>query len=112
MPFSLMYGSKAVIPVEIGIPTHLTMLIREEENEDELCLNMDLLQERREAVAIREAKYKTKMEQYYNQKVRLMSFKPDEYVFQRDEDNRVENQGKLKPVRFHKIQVHSGNYAK
>ncbi|GKD78692.1 reverse transcriptase domain-containing protein, partial [Tanacetum coccineum] len=48
-PFSLTYGSEAVIPAEIGIPTHRTMMIREDENEDELWLNMDLLQERREA---------------------------------------------------------------
>nr|GEZ83041.1 hypothetical protein [Tanacetum cinerariifolium] len=41
---------------------------REDENEDELRLNMDLLQERREAATTREAKYKTKMEQYCNQK--------------------------------------------
>ncbi|GJR91004.1 reverse transcriptase domain-containing protein, partial [Tanacetum coccineum] len=67
-PFNLTYGSEAVIPVEIGMPTHRTMMIREGENEDELHLNMDLLQEMREAVAIREAKYNTKMEQYYNQK--------------------------------------------
>ncbi|GJU57328.1 reverse transcriptase domain-containing protein [Tanacetum coccineum] len=61
---SLTYGSEAVIPVEIGMPTHRTMMIREDENENEneLRLNMDLLQERREAAAIREAKYKTKME--------------------------------------------------
>ncbi|GJX96063.1 reverse transcriptase domain-containing protein [Tanacetum coccineum] len=96
-PFSLTYESEAVIPAEIGMPTHRTMMIREDENEDELRLNMDLLQERREAVAIREAKYKTKMEQYYNQKVRPTSFKPDEYVFQRNEANRVEDQGKLGP---------------
>nr|GFA33370.1 hypothetical protein [Tanacetum cinerariifolium] len=51
------------------------MMIREDENKEELCLNMDLLQEKREAAAIREAKYKTKMEQYYNQKhfLRLMA---------------------------------------
>ncbi|GKD93358.1 reverse transcriptase domain-containing protein [Tanacetum coccineum] len=96
-PFSLTYGSEAVIPAEIGMPTHRTMMIREDENENELRLNMDLLQERREAVAIRKAKYKTKMEQYYNQKVRPMSFKPDEYVFRRNEANRVEDQGKLGP---------------
>ncbi|GJX84939.1 reverse transcriptase domain-containing protein [Tanacetum coccineum] len=78
---SLMYGSEAIIPAEIGMPTHRNMMIREDENKDELRLNMDLLQEIREASAIREAKYKTKMEQYYNQKVRPMSFKPDEYVF-------------------------------
>ncbi|GKD64127.1 reverse transcriptase domain-containing protein [Tanacetum coccineum] len=51
---------------------------KEDENEDELRLNMDLLQEKREDVAIREARYKTKMEQYYNKIVRATSFKPDE----------------------------------
>nr|GEV72907.1 hypothetical protein [Tanacetum cinerariifolium] len=94
-PFSLTYGSEVVIPAKIGMPTHRTMMIREDENEDELHLNMDLLQERRKPAAIREAKYKTKMEQYYNQKVRPMSFKPDEYVFRRNEASRVEDQGKL-----------------
>nr|GEV78787.1 reverse transcriptase domain-containing protein [Tanacetum cinerariifolium] len=80
-PFNLTYESEAVIPAKIEMPTHRTMMIREDGNEDEIRLNMDLLQERRESAVIREAKYKTKMEQYYNQKVRPMSFKPDEYVF-------------------------------
>ncbi|GJV21675.1 reverse transcriptase domain-containing protein [Tanacetum coccineum] len=61
-PFSLTYGSEVVIPAKIGMPTHRTMMIKEDENEVELRLNIDLLQERREAAAIREAKYKTKME--------------------------------------------------
>nr|GEV57008.1 reverse transcriptase domain-containing protein [Tanacetum cinerariifolium] len=51
-PFSLTYKSEAVIPVEIGMPTHGTIMIKEDENEDELRLNMDLLQERRKATAI------------------------------------------------------------
>nr|GEV59810.1 hypothetical protein [Tanacetum cinerariifolium] len=67
----------------------------EDENEDELRLNMDLLQEIREAVTIREAKYKIKMEQYHNQKVRPTSFKPDEYIFRRNEAIRVDDQRKL-----------------
>ncbi|GJY99353.1 reverse transcriptase domain-containing protein [Tanacetum coccineum] len=96
-PFSLTYRSEAVIPAEIGRPTHQTMMIREGENEDELRQNMDLIQERREAAVIREAKYKTKMEQYYNQKVRPTSFKPNEYVFRRNEASTVEDQGKLGP---------------
>ncbi|GKA25132.1 reverse transcriptase domain-containing protein [Tanacetum coccineum] len=29
-PFSLTYGSEAVIPVEIGMPTHRTLMIRNE----------------------------------------------------------------------------------
>ncbi|GJZ92445.1 reverse transcriptase domain-containing protein [Tanacetum coccineum] len=61
-PFSLTYGNAAVIPTEIGMPTHRTIMIGEDGNEDELRLNMDLLQERREAATIRKAKYKTKNE--------------------------------------------------
>ncbi|GKA35825.1 reverse transcriptase domain-containing protein [Tanacetum coccineum] len=69
-PFSLTYGSEAVIPAEIGMPSYRTLMIREEFNEEEQRLNLDLLQERREAAAIREAKYKSKMEnKYYNKKV-------------------------------------------
>ncbi|GJT20965.1 reverse transcriptase domain-containing protein [Tanacetum coccineum] len=32
-PFSLTYGSEAVIPAKIGMPTHRTMMIKEDENE-------------------------------------------------------------------------------
>ncbi|GJW09937.1 reverse transcriptase domain-containing protein [Tanacetum coccineum] len=96
-PFSLTYGSEAVIPAEIGIPTYRTLMIREGYNEEEMRLNLNLLQERREVVAIREAKYKTKMEQYYNKKVRPIGFRPGEFVYRRNEASRVEDQGKLGP---------------
>nr|GFA08719.1 reverse transcriptase domain-containing protein [Tanacetum cinerariifolium] len=78
---SLTYESEAVMLTEIKMPIHLTMMIREDENQDKLGLNMNLLQERREAAAIRKTKYKTKM-------------KPDEYVLRRNEASRVEDQGK------------------
>ncbi|GKE68296.1 reverse transcriptase domain-containing protein [Tanacetum coccineum] len=96
-PFSLTYGSEAVILAEIGIPTYQTLIIREGYNEEEMRLNLDLLQERRETAAVREAKYKTKMEQYYNKKVCPAGFRPGEFVFQRNKASRVEDQGKLGP---------------
>jgi transposase InsO family protein len=96
-PFSLTYGSEAVIPAEIGMPTHRTMMFNPEENEEEQRLNLDLLQERREMAAIREAKYKAKIEQYYNQRVRPVSFKVGDFVYRRNEASRVESQGKLGP---------------
>ncbi|GKF96971.1 reverse transcriptase domain-containing protein, partial [Tanacetum coccineum] len=34
-PFSLTYGSEAVIPAEIGMPSYRTLMIREEFNEEE-----------------------------------------------------------------------------
>nr|GEW29973.1 hypothetical protein [Tanacetum cinerariifolium]GEW76821.1 hypothetical protein [Tanacetum cinerariifolium] len=94
---SLTYGSEAVIPAEIGIPTYRTLMIREGYNKEEMHLNLDLLQERRKAAAIREAKYKTKMEQYYNRKVRPTGFRPRDFVFRRNKASRVEDQGKLGP---------------
>ncbi|GKF95943.1 reverse transcriptase domain-containing protein [Tanacetum coccineum] len=96
-PFSLTYGSEAVIPAEIGIPTYRTMMFREGYNEEDMRLNLELLQERNEVTAIWEAIYKTKMEQYYNRRVRLVSFKPGEFIFRRNEASRVEDQGKLGP---------------
>nr|GEX62012.1 reverse transcriptase domain-containing protein [Tanacetum cinerariifolium] len=97
-PLSLTYGSKAVIPAEIGIPTYQTLMIREGYNKEEMRLNLDLLQERREADAIREANYKTKFEQYYNKKVRPTGFRPGEFMFRRNEASMVEDQGKLGPM--------------
>ncbi|GJY08050.1 hypothetical protein Tco_0375104 [Tanacetum coccineum] len=88
---------EAVIPAEIGIPTYRTLKIREEYNEEEMRLNLDMLQERREAVAIREERYKTKMEQYYNKKVHPTCFRLGEFVLRRNEASRVEDQGKLGP---------------
>ncbi|GJZ63996.1 reverse transcriptase domain-containing protein [Tanacetum coccineum] len=97
-PFSLTYGNEAVIPVEIGMPTHRTMMINEALNNDELRLNLDLLPERKEMAAIKEAKYKKKMEQQYNKRVRPVSFLLGKYVYQRNEASRAENQGKLGPT--------------
>nr|GEU83495.1 protein NYNRIN-like [Tanacetum cinerariifolium] len=69
--YSLTYGSEAVIPAKIGMPTHRTMMIKEGSgNKEEMRLNLDLLTERRKAAAIREARYKRKIEQYYNKRVR------------------------------------------
>ncbi|GJW09112.1 reverse transcriptase domain-containing protein [Tanacetum coccineum] len=97
-PCNLTFESEAVITAEIGMPTHRTMMIKEgDENEEEMRLNLNLLTERREAGAIREARYKMKMEQYYNKRVRPMSFKMDEYVYRKNEASRVENLGKLGP---------------
>ncbi|GKC71976.1 reverse transcriptase domain-containing protein [Tanacetum coccineum] len=96
-PFSFTYKSEAVIPAEIGMPTYRTIQFNEAQNEEEMRLNLDLTQEKRETAAIREAKYKKKVEQYYNKWVRPVSLRVRDFVYQRDEANRVKNQGKLGP---------------
>ncbi|GJR89570.1 reverse transcriptase domain-containing protein [Tanacetum coccineum] len=66
-PFSLAYGTKAVIPAEMGIPTRRTIQGSDKENEEALRMNLNLLEERREIAAIREARRKQQVEKYYNQ---------------------------------------------
>ena len=73
-PFKLTFGTEAVIPVEIGLTTLRTTFHKEEENEGQLCLNLDLLDETRERAARRIALYQRKMARYYNTKVKLRRF--------------------------------------
>ncbi|GKE41793.1 reverse transcriptase domain-containing protein, partial [Tanacetum coccineum] len=61
-PFSLTYGTEAVIPVEIGMPSLRCAEVDQVLNDEALLLNLDILEEKRERAAIREAKSKAKME--------------------------------------------------
>nr|GEX78843.1 reverse transcriptase domain-containing protein [Tanacetum cinerariifolium] len=80
-PFSLTYGTKAVIPTEIEMPTYRTAAVDVVYNDEELRLTLNLLEERRERVAIREAKSKLKMTKYYNARVRDVTFSPGDLVY-------------------------------
>ncbi|GJX13390.1 reverse transcriptase domain-containing protein [Tanacetum coccineum] len=96
-PFSLTYGTEAVIPAVISMPTIRTAEVSLEENKEALEINLDLLEERREQAAIREVKSKAKMERYYNSKVRSVSFKPGELVYRNNVASCAEDTGKLGP---------------
>nr|GEW90606.1 reverse transcriptase domain-containing protein [Tanacetum cinerariifolium] len=80
---------------EICMPAFWTILFNEARNEEEMRLNLDLIQERRETSAIQKVKYKKKVKQYYNKRVRPVSFRVGDFVYRRNEASRVENQGKL-----------------
>ncbi|KAK1431626.1 hypothetical protein QVD17_08115 [Tagetes erecta] len=96
-PFSLTYGSEAMIPAEIGLPSARTLNAYAINNDQELRRNLDLLEERREIAAIKESKYKAKMEKEYNKKVRKCSFKQGDYVLRSNQASRAEAPGKLSP---------------
>ncbi|GJV74771.1 reverse transcriptase domain-containing protein [Tanacetum coccineum] len=90
-PFSLTYGTEAVIPAEIGMPTIKIAEVDLVRINEALEINLDLLEERREEAAIREAKSKAKMEKYYNAKVRNTSFKPGDLVYRNNDASRAED---------------------
>lgn len=96
-PFSLVYGSEAVLPPEIGLPTYRISNFNPTTNEMNVRLNLDLLEERRELASLRNARYKTQMEKYYNNKVRHAHLKIGDFVLRKNEASRQEGQKKLDP---------------
>ncbi|GJW32367.1 reverse transcriptase domain-containing protein [Tanacetum coccineum] len=61
-PFSLVYGSKAVVPIEISVETKRINEFEVRQNEKRRRKDLDILEERREIASIREAYYKHKLE--------------------------------------------------
>nr|GEZ30005.1 reverse transcriptase domain-containing protein [Tanacetum cinerariifolium] len=96
-PFSLTYGTEAVIPTEIGMPTYRTAAVDVVSNDDELRLNLDLLEERYERTTICEAKAKSKMTKYYNARVRDVTFKPSDFVYRSNDASHAVAGWKLGP---------------
>lgn len=59
-PFSLAFGTEAVVSVEIEMTTHQTVNFDPEKNKKGLRNNLNLLEEKRDEVALRVAIYKQK----------------------------------------------------
>ncbi|KAI3762876.1 hypothetical protein L1987_53318 [Smallanthus sonchifolius] len=95
-PFSLTYGTEAMIPVEIGAPTRRTAK-EAEENEEELSLNLNLFEERRKIVLIKEAAYKKQMEKYYNARVIKTDLWVGYWALQANEASGSKDRGKPGP---------------
>ncbi|GKA64601.1 reverse transcriptase domain-containing protein, partial [Tanacetum coccineum] len=96
-PFSLTYGTEAVIPIEIRMPTYRIAVVDAVHNDEELRLNLDLLKERLEHAVIREAKAKSNMTKYYNARVRGVTFRPGDFVYRSNDVSYAVDGGKLGP---------------
>ncbi|GJZ33982.1 hypothetical protein Tco_0579418 [Tanacetum coccineum] len=79
------------------MPTYRTAVVDAIHNNEELRLNLDLLEERCERAAIREARAKLKMTKYYNVGVRGVTFRPGDFVYRSNEASHAMDGGKLGP---------------
>ncbi|XP_004295649.1 PREDICTED: uncharacterized protein LOC101312238 [Fragaria vesca subsp. vesca] len=70
MPFSLAFGTEAVIPIELTVPSGRVEGYNEETNAEGLQLNMDLIEEKRERVDLHNQVYKQRVSRHYDSKVR------------------------------------------
>ncbi|XP_075095542.1 uncharacterized protein LOC142173789 [Nicotiana tabacum] len=98
IPFSLVYGSEALIPVEIGEPNTRFTLATKESNDEELRTNLDLLEQRREATLIQMAAQKQIIKRHYNRKAHLRYFKIGDFVLKKVfQSTKTTGAGKLNP---------------
>ncbi|XP_071688410.1 uncharacterized protein [Rutidosis leptorrhynchoides] len=86
-----------VAGIRARLDTDMKVQFNDESNIISLKENLDLLEERRDAAAIREASNKQKIAKYYNQRVKERAFRPGDFVWHNNNAIRVENTVKLGP---------------
>ncbi|XP_048613399.1 uncharacterized protein LOC125587233 [Brassica napus] len=90
-PYSLVYGSEAIIPTEMHVRTTVSGSTSQEENNELMALSLDLLAEKGEAAWLRN--WSNQQDFTYNKKVRTMTFQQGDWVLRRAE----KTTGKLTP---------------
>ena len=98
-PFRLTYGTKAVIPMEVGVASTRREAFHEESNNDHLRINLDCLDKVREEESVRVTKYQQRMADYYNKRVKLRRLDIRDLVLRKvTPTTRDPAQGKLGPT--------------
>ena len=78
--FSLAFGTEAVVPVKLQEGSPQIQFYDESSNFENLLTELDLLEERREATAIRNAAYKQKIARYHEARIKTRVYRPDDLV--------------------------------
>jgi len=94
-PFSLVYGSDAMIPVEIHESSPRFLGFVAEESNEERKVNLDLIDEAREEARIKAEAVKRRVERQYSSKVKLRQFQVGYLVMRKAHPYELEN--KLSP---------------
>ena len=82
-PFSMIYRSETVIPLETGFPTLRTSLFTSDNNDRLLEKSLDLVVERKEPAMVQLAYYQQKLKQGYDTSVRATPLAPSDLVLRK-----------------------------
>ncbi|KAM2222789.1 hypothetical protein ACFXTI_016896 [Malus domestica] len=97
-PFSLAFGTEAVVPVELEQATYQIQNYMQSENDKQLTLNLNLVEEHRNQAHLRNVAYKQRISNYYDSRVKPRSFKVGDWVLKkRLLCDRVPSEGTLSP---------------
>ncbi|KAL5808664.1 hypothetical protein ACOSQ3_029355 [Xanthoceras sorbifolium] len=98
-PFSLTYGSEAVIATEADYPSYKIRHATEETNNRELLNELNTIDERRDKAAIKLVVYQQRVARHYNRNIRLKVFNIGDWVIRRVFQNiKEKSAGKLGPT--------------
>ncbi|KAM2981301.1 hypothetical protein FF2_012625 [Malus domestica] len=82
-PFSLAFGSEAIIHPNIIVPRINTLLPSIEQNSKEMATDLDLAEERREQTITRIAAYQQQLISSYNKRAKIRQFQPEDLVLRK-----------------------------
>ncbi|XP_057808674.1 uncharacterized protein LOC131023143 [Salvia miltiorrhiza] len=82
-PFTLVYGSNAVVPAEVRLESHRVTTYDTAQNEELRRLDLDLIELQREEAQVRAAKYKNIIKAGYDKKVKLRRLGKGDLVLKR-----------------------------
>ena len=108
-PFSLVYGSDAMIPVEIHESSPRFLGFVAEESNEERRVNLDLIDEAREEAKIKAEAVKRRVERQYSSKVKLQQFQMGDLVMRKAHSYELENKLSPKWTRPFRITKVKGN---
>ncbi|XP_070005925.1 uncharacterized protein [Nicotiana sylvestris] len=95
-PYSLVYGTNIVIPVEVGEPSLRYSNESGPSNDKSRLQDLDEVEERRYMAHIRMVAQKQQGERYYNKKAKVRPFKVGDYVLKaKTQVAKDPNEGKL-----------------
>ena len=98
-PFRLTYGTEVVIPIKVGVNSIRREAFNEDSNNDQLKVNLDYLDEVRDEASRKMMKYRQKMAEYYNKRVKLRRINIGDLVLCRvTSSTKDPTQGKLGPT--------------
>lgn len=74
------YDAKAVILVEMGLPTSRTDVFKVRKNDQLLCKHLDLVEENHDVALVRLTNYQQRISRGYNKGIRSREFIPGDMV--------------------------------
>ncbi|XP_074341906.1 uncharacterized protein LOC141679302 [Apium graveolens] len=96
-PLQVVYGTNALVPVEVGLESYRTEVYTMEINNFRLRVNVDLLEENREAAHQRNVKYLLQVAQHYDSEIKKRLFGIGNFVLREVDASMPTKQGKLHP---------------